>query len=63
MDSAPADILEVDPPANDALLAWLVRGALGRNFPSCFRRPRSGYLGLSRKTLRQDGGNGWRAGK
>ena len=31
MDSAPSDIPEVDPPANDALVAQLVLGALGRN--------------------------------
>lgn len=31
MNSAPAEPEKADPPANDALLAQLVRGALGRN--------------------------------
>jgi osmotically-inducible protein OsmY len=31
MDNAPSEIAIVDPPANDALLAQLVRGALGKD--------------------------------
>jgi len=31
MDNAPPETVKADPPANDALLAQLVRGALGRD--------------------------------
>jgi len=31
MNSAPSESTQADPPANDALLAQLVRGALGKN--------------------------------
>lgn len=31
MSSAPTEFSKIDPPANDALLAQLVRGALGRS--------------------------------